>query len=186
MRLRKRLDLLAHRNESNIEKPTQEKGDINGDAALCQAIKLSQMTKGFFKNETEEQRLERMAKLRLKRLEKSPYRELPHSHQRSLQYKTMVNKIYGECCFICERKIRLELHHLWYENDSVNPKIKTGKSHLMRLIEAIQHPERFIRLCRRCHYMITILETRKDKIDRIFQILKASEQKIKVIDYIKY
>lgn len=105
---------------------------------------------------TKEERRAYMKTLTDLRREKSKYKLYPHSAKRTEEYKNMLNLIYGKECYLCRFNGRLELHHLWYTEDM--PYKNTGRENNLRKIEAIQHPERFVRLCKVCHSAITLVE----------------------------
>ena len=55
----------------------------------------------------------------------------------------------GGKCVKCGAKLRLHLHHIKYEKDSVRWNDKSDDS--KRVKEALEHPERFELLCVTCH-----------------------------------
>jgi hypothetical protein len=65
-------------------------------------------------------------------------------------YKEILDEAFGDRCYLCGFKGRLELAHLYYEEDSVKGNANGART-LMRIIEAIKNPERFVRLCLVCH-----------------------------------
>lgn len=139
------------------------------------SIILSKIMNGkipaIYKNETIEQRKNRMHNLTLMKRSKSHNKQFPHSIPRMKEYLQMHDKIYGKNCYLCGYQGRMELHHLWYVHNKFSRK---GSANILRKIEAIQHPERFVRLCRPCHSAITLVQMYGQKIIDGLQLLHES------------
>jgi len=97
----------------------------------------------------------------------------PISWNRLSEYLQELHEILGDRCAICGYKGRLELHHIYYAEDSV----KGSKGHrLRRVIEALEHPERFVLLCKACHSAVTLVENHGLQIlDKIREIVLLSK-----------
>lgn len=73
---------------------------------------------------------------------------IPMSHRRLSLYHDLLNEVFGNTCNLCGQKRRLDLAHLYYAEDSVNWKTRSA---FYRMREALEHPQRFFRLCGPCH-----------------------------------
>jgi hypothetical protein len=80
---------------------------------------------------------------------RAPLGLFPISHRRWPLYRRLLDAVLGERCRACGFAGRLELAHLAYFGDSVPAKDKSGT--FKRVIEALEHPDRFVRLCSVCH-----------------------------------
>lgn len=89
--------------------------------------------------------------MRFSKFRRYPRNEFPVSFRRTDLYRRLIDEVHGKSCHICGFKGRLELAHLAYFEDSVGPKDKRGGSGIKRMIEALEHPERIVRLCAICH-----------------------------------
>lgn len=76
---------------------------------------------------------------------------LPTSHRRVETYNRLLDEVFGNTCNMCGWTGRLELAHLFYADDSVPANEHNGRGNLYRKKEALEHPERFFRLCSVCH-----------------------------------
>jgi len=95
--------------------------------------------------------------------------------QRIKEQRSSVLRSLGSKCFVCGLpKQRLELHHRFYEADSVTPEKyhaghQSGWEKIIR--EATNHPERFALLCNSCHKFVTWIERQPAMLVRLNQIL---------------
>lgn len=102
-------------------------------------------------------------------------KDFPVNPKKIPEYKLMLDKIFGASCFVCGYSKRLELHHLWYEVDSEQ---RNSQGTIERMIEAIQHPERFVRLCKSCHSSVTMVQHNGPLIiERIIEVIELGMTK---------
>lgn len=73
---------------------------------------------------------------------------VPMSHRRMALYRGLLDEIFGNTCNLCGQRRQLDLAHLYYAKDSVTWKTRSA---FYRVREALEHPQRFFRLCGPCH-----------------------------------
>ena len=95
--------------------------------------------------------------------------------ERIKEQRLSVLRSLGSKCFVCGLpKQRLELHHRFYEADSVTPakyhdRPQGGWEKIIK--EATDHPERFALLCHSCHKFVTWIEKDKEVLARLEKVL---------------
>jgi hypothetical protein len=81
----------------------------------------------------------------------SPCR-VPISTARLPHYKELLVEVFGAGCHLCGYEgEKMVLAHKYYAPDSVPSDEGDGRGHLHRVCEALEYPERFVRLCQLCH-----------------------------------
>ena len=79
---------------------------------------------------------------------------VPVSTARLPHYRELIKEVFGEGCFLCGYEgEKMVLAHKYYAPDSVPADEGDGRGHLHRVCEALEYPERFVRLCQLCHDM---------------------------------
>jgi len=103
---------------------------------------------------------------------------IPVSWIRIEHYKEILKEVLGNSCSICSHVGRLELAHIYYEKDSITTATK-GAHRLMRAIEALKYPERFIHLCSVCHGVFDHADRNggKDFLNKIEKLLICRNKK---------
>jgi hypothetical protein len=80
----------------------------------------------------------------------SPCR-VPISTARLPHYRELIKEVFGVGCHLCGYEgEKMVLAHLYYMPSSV-PANESRGGHLQRVCEALEYPERFMRLCQLCH-----------------------------------
>lgn len=107
-----------------------------------------------------------------------PQNLFPISYRRWPLYRRLLDTVLGPRCRICGFAGRLELAHLAYMEDSVASNDRSGSANFRRAIEALEHPDRFVRLCSLCHDIFD--HSRKngghEYLDRIAALMRRSEE----------
>ena len=76
-------------------------------------------------------------------------------------------RVLGKFCWACNSTEKLCLHHNYYAVDSAKPGKGVGSK---RYLEAVNHPERFMVLCKSCHAKHHQME-REEKYPQVLKIL---------------
>ena len=76
-------------------------------------------------------------------------------YKQTQYYLAKIQKLLGDKCQRCDSKKYLQLYHIIIKDDSYTGKDnESGWTTLKRKREAVNHPERFERLCLSCHNSI--------------------------------
>ena len=97
--------------------------------------------------------------------------------QRTCERRRQAIESLGGTCYVCGSKIRLELHHLLYD-DEWNGKHQGWNIWRRTVKEVEQHPERFRALCHFCHKVVTIFGYKKTAWARLKKMIEDEEKKV--------
>lgn len=102
----------------------------------------------------------------------------PISYRRWPLYRRLLDEVLGPRCRICGFAGRLELAHLAYFGDSVRSKDRDSAASFRRVIEALEHPDRFARLCSLCHDVFDYARKNggADYLKRIEALMSLAEE----------
>lgn len=92
-------------------------------------------------------------------------------HLQMKERRENVVRMLGSKCYVCDKEMRLTLHHLSYPNGRKTNWARTT-------IEAERNPANFVLLCSSCHHTISVHEKSPEKLIRLFHILAMSGFKL--------
>lgn len=116
---------------------------------------------------------------RFSKFRRYPSGTFPISWRRRDLYARLVKLIHGSRCVVCGFEGRLEHAHLAYFSNSVPARELKRSASLMRMIEAIKHPDRIIRLCSLCHDIFDYSRKNGGRyyLNRMEKLITLSEEK---------